>query len=113
MGPESAARASHFIFSMSDRFLVLSNSSISGPQKWGDSSGSGQAPTAPAGGTTGAPGAFTPWLPASLTARLPAGWRNARADVADLIDKGRTDAQILEELLKERGAKVLPPHMMP
>jgi hypothetical protein len=39
--------------------------------------------------------------------------KRTRAEIAELIDKGRTDAQIFEELFKERGANVLRPHMLP
>ena len=39
--------------------------------------------------------------------------KHTRADIANLIDKGRTDAQIFEGLLKERRPKLLRPHMMP
>jgi hypothetical protein len=39
--------------------------------------------------------------------------KRTRADIADLIDKGHTDQQIFEELLKGRGPKLLRPHMSP
>ncbi len=39
--------------------------------------------------------------------------KRTRADIADLIDKGRTDAQIFEELFKGRGPGLLRPHMSP
>jgi hypothetical protein len=39
--------------------------------------------------------------------------KRTRADIAELIDKGRTDRQIFEELLKERGTNLLRPHLLP
>jgi hypothetical protein len=39
--------------------------------------------------------------------------KRIREEVAELIDKGRTDRQIFEELVKERGPKLLRPHMSP
>jgi hypothetical protein len=39
--------------------------------------------------------------------------KRTRAEVAEMIDKGKTDQQIFEELLKERGPKLLRPHLSP
>jgi hypothetical protein len=39
--------------------------------------------------------------------------KRTREEVADLIDKGRTDQQIFEALLRQRGANLLRPHMSP
>jgi hypothetical protein len=39
--------------------------------------------------------------------------KRTRAEVAEMIDKGQTDRQIFEELLKGRGPKLLRPHMSP
>jgi hypothetical protein len=39
--------------------------------------------------------------------------KRTREEVAEMIEKGRTDRQILEELLKGRGPKLLRPHMSP
>ena len=39
--------------------------------------------------------------------------KRTRADIADRIDQGRTDQAIIEELLKERGPKLLRPHLLP
>jgi hypothetical protein len=36
-----------------------------------------------------------------------------RVEVAEMIDKGQTDRQIFEELLKGRGPQLLRPHMSP
>jgi hypothetical protein len=39
--------------------------------------------------------------------------KHTREEIANLIDNGRTDREIFEKLLKERGPKLLRPHMMP
>jgi hypothetical protein len=39
--------------------------------------------------------------------------KRTRAEIAEMIDKGQTDRQIFEELLKARGPKLLRPHMSP
>jgi hypothetical protein len=39
--------------------------------------------------------------------------KRLRGQMAELIDEGRTDQQILEALLKEHGPKLLRPHMLP
>jgi hypothetical protein len=39
--------------------------------------------------------------------------KRIRAEVAERIDKGRTDREIIEELLKGRGPKLLRPHLSP
>jgi cytochrome c-type biogenesis protein CcmH/NrfF len=39
--------------------------------------------------------------------------KRLREEVAGMIDKGRTDRQIFEQLLKAYGAKLLCPHMLP
>ncbi len=39
--------------------------------------------------------------------------KRTRADIAELIDKGRTDQQIFDELLKGRGPDLRRPHMSP
>jgi hypothetical protein len=39
--------------------------------------------------------------------------KRTRADIADLIDKGQSDLEIFEKLLKGRGPKVLRSHMSP
>jgi Protein of unknown function (DUF3179) len=55
----------------------------------------------------------------TLAACIPGGTtpcglaKRTRADIADLIDKGQTDQQIFEELLKGRGPKLLRPHLSP
>src|SRR5262249_3221103 len=36
--------------------------------------------------------------------------KRTREEIAELIDKGRTDREIFEELLKKRGPQVLRPH---
>jgi hypothetical protein len=35
------------------------------------------------------------------------------AEISEQIARGRTDSQIFEGLLKERGSKLLRPHMVP
>jgi hypothetical protein len=39
--------------------------------------------------------------------------KRLREEIADLIDKGRTDRQIIEDLVKKHGPKLLSPHMLP
>ena len=39
--------------------------------------------------------------------------KRTRQEVAEMIDKGHTDRQIIDELLKNRGPNLLRPHMMP
>jgi hypothetical protein len=39
--------------------------------------------------------------------------KRTRAEVAEMIDKGKTDQQIVEELLKGRGPNLLRPHLSP
>lgn len=39
--------------------------------------------------------------------------KSIRADVAEMIDKGHTDRQIFEELVKQRGTNLVRPHMSP
>jgi hypothetical protein len=39
--------------------------------------------------------------------------KRTRAEVAEMIDKGQTDRQIFDELLKQRGPNLLKPHMSP
>jgi hypothetical protein len=39
--------------------------------------------------------------------------KRTREEVAEMIDKGRTDREIFEELLKKRGPQLLRPHMVP
>jgi hypothetical protein len=35
-----------------------------------------------------------------------------REENAEMIDRGHADRRLLEEILKERGPKLLPPHML-
>jgi hypothetical protein len=39
--------------------------------------------------------------------------KRTRAEIAEMIDAGQTDRQIFEQLLAQRGAKLLRPHMSP
>jgi hypothetical protein len=39
--------------------------------------------------------------------------RDTRQQIAEEIDRGRTDREIFDALLTERGAKLLRPHMLP
>jgi hypothetical protein len=39
--------------------------------------------------------------------------KSTRPELANMIDQGQTDVQIFEKLLKDRGPKLLGPHMLP
>jgi hypothetical protein len=39
--------------------------------------------------------------------------KRTREDLAEMIDNGRTDKDILKELLKQRGPNLLRPHLLP
>jgi hypothetical protein len=62
----------------------------------------------------GCAGHFYTLAACNATEEPPCGLaKRTRAAIADMIDKGHTDRQIFEVLLKERGPKLLRPHLLP
>ena len=66
------------------------------------------------GMTDGCAGHFYTLAACNSHGTTPCGMaKRTRAEIAEMIDKGQTERQIFEQLLKERGPKILGPHMSP